>query len=282
MAHNLENQLSEKQVLEDKNIFLEQEVQRLRDSINVLQNQILVLTGKVRRQKKTIRSIRNKLNKIMTDYAAIKQQISQLSRQESVDRNRIAALEKEKTAMRTQMEQLNVKKEKEVIVQSQTEKEIMARRVRENRYMKLSNIIRNTKVKFQKVSIRKKKFGRPVTRVKKSGNNWKYTVIEFYLENENPKLLLDERFVVRIVNTDTNELLSYIETNPNFPNSDKDTKGVDFSFDGNLIEISYHNNQKKIGKNYEVQIYYISDDKKEYLLTDGSRMILKNRKATGI
>ncbi|MEM1320766.1 MAG: hypothetical protein AAGG75_10955 [Bacteroidota bacterium] len=282
MANNLENQLSEKQVLEEKNVELELEVQRLRDSINVLRGQIDQLRGKVRRQQKTIRSIRNKLNKIMNDYAALKQQISTLSRQETVDRDRIQALEQEKLLLRQEMEQLNIQKDKEVVAQSQAEKEIMARQVREAKYLRRSNIIRNTKVNFQRISLRKKKFGRPLTKVKKNHKNWKYTTIEFYLENQDPRLLLDERFVVRIVDTDTNELLSYIETNPNFPNSDKDTKGMEFQFDGNMVEVSYHNNQKKAGKNYEVQIYYISDDNKEYLLTNGSKMILKNRKATGI
>ena len=105
----------------------------------------------------------------------------------------------------------------------------------------------------------------------------KYTVVEFFLEHEDLKLLLDEQFLVKIVNSKSGDVLSYIESNPNFPDSEIDSKGVEFKFDGNMLEISYFNNQKKSGDNYEIQIFYLSNGE-EYLLLEGSKPFLKDRK----
>ena len=88
----------------------------------------------------------------------------------------------------------------------------------------------------------------------------------------------NENFIVKIVNSDTQEILSYIESNPNFPESDKDSKGVNFQYDGNLIEIAYYNNQPKEGKNYEAQLFYIDENGKEYLLRHGIKQIIQNRR----
>jgi len=95
------------------------------------------------------------------------------------------------------------------------------------------------------------------------------------------RLLLDESFMVKIVNSDTHEILSYIESNPNFPESDIDTKGMKFKYDGNLVEVAYYNNQDRIGKNYEVQIFYVTDDGEEYLMQNGAKPFIIGGKVGG-
>ena len=278
LASNLETEVFENQLLEEKNQKLQLVIQRLRDSIMVLQQEIIVLRSKVVKQQNTIKGIKSRLGDIMQNYAALKNQVSGLTHQEVLDRERINQLEKEKTNLRAKMEFLNRKKAKETVAISKTEKAIMQRRIQEARYLKLSNIIRQTKVNFKKISLRKKDFGRPISKIRKKEKNWRYTVIEFSLENEDHRLLLDENFVLRIVDIDSNQALSYIETNPNFPNSAKDSKGINFQYDGNLVEIAYKNNQLKQGRNYEVQIFYKSDDGKEYLLLEGSKVFVRNRR----
>ena len=278
LASNLEAEVYENQLLEEKNKKLQLVIQRLRDSITMLQQEIIVLRSKVVKQQNTIKSIKSRLGDIMQNYAALKNQVSGLTHQEVLDRERINQLEKEKANLRAKMEFLNRKKAKEATAISATEKAIMQRRVQEAKYLKLSNIIRQTKVKFQKISLRKKDYGRPMSKIKKKEKNWRYTIIELSLINEDHQLLLDENFVLRIVDIDTNEALSYIETNPNFPNSARDSKGVKFQYDGNLVEVTYKNNQLKQGRNYEVQIFYKADDGKEYLLSEGSKVFVRNRR----
>ena len=48
-----------------------------------------------------------------------------------------------------------------------------------------------------------------------------------------------------------------------------DNTGHKFYYDGNLVEINYNNSKPKRGKNFEVQVFYKSDDGEEYLLLDG-------------
>ena len=96
--------------------------------------------------------------------------------------------------------------------------------------------------------------------------------------HDDHQLLLDEQFIAKVVNADTHEILSYVESNPNFPESDRDSKGIKFNFDGNLIEIAHFNNQKKQGSNFEVQIFYIDNNGQEHLLNGGVRQFIKNRK----
>ena len=102
--------------------------------------------------------------------------------------------------------------------------------------------------------------------------------MEFTLINEDVRALLDEHFKVKIVNSDTQEILSFIESNPNFPKSSKDSKGLHFNYDGNLVEVAYYNNQAKKGDNFEIQVSYISDDGKEHLLRHGVKKFIEDRK----
>lgn len=278
LASNLENQQTEKRVLVEKNQELKHTVQRLRDSVVMLQSEILELEQKVSSQRKTIKTIKSKLNKIVKEYATLKNKISEISRQDVVDKTEIEHLEEEKKHLRSALEKLNETQEAEVLAVSNTEKEIMQRRVEEARYLKLANIIRNTRVNFQKISLRKKDYSKSISKIKKKEKNWRYTIIEFFLENENNKILLDESFFLRIVDKDTDRAISYIEINPNFPNSSMDSKGIGFTYDGNMIELTFKNNQIKTGQNYEVQVFYKADDGREYLLSDGSKTFIENRK----
>ncbi|MEM8909400.1 MAG: hypothetical protein AAGD05_16255 [Bacteroidota bacterium] len=262
--------------LRSENGLLREHISMLRDSIAYLEKKVYRLNKQVKKQNKYIRSAKEKIKAIEQQYKSLKQEIAELSRADQIDKNIIAQLEQDKKAMRAEITDLHVKKEKVEAAKVKTEKELMAQRIEEARYQRLSNILNNTQVKFERVSTHKKRYGKKQKKVK--GKNWYYTLLEFQLINEDIKLLLDEKFIVKIVDSDTQEILSFIESNPNFPKSAKDSKGVTFQFDGNLIEVAYYNNQPKEGKNYEVQISYIDDQGKEYLLRHGIKQIILNRR----
>ncbi len=115
-------------------------------------------------------------------------------------------------------------------------------------------------------------------KLKKQNTAWEFTVLEFQLIHDDHRLLLDEKFIAKIVDSENGEILSYIENNPNFPKSNTDAKGIKFKFDGNLLELAHYNNQQKTGSNYEVQLFYIDDDGQEHLLRGGIKQFLKDRK----
>lgn len=269
LEESLDTETQENTQLTATNSVLRQKIAELRDSMNMLNKEVITLRKKVRKQDKTIKSIQSKLRKIENNYIALRQQISELSHKEQVDRDLILQLEQEKALLRNQLEGLSIEKEQEVLARQETQAELLDKQVSEARFARITNITNNTKVNFQSIKARKKQFGKPISKINPGSDKWRYTTIEFFLEHEDLKLLLDEKFIVKIVNSDTHEILSRIESNPNFPNSQKDSKGSIFKYDGNLVEISYFNNQKKEGKNYEVQISYISDTGEEYQLLDG-------------
>ena len=279
--NNLQDDLQEEEeenaALTLRNDYLQKKVVDLRDSINFLRSEIYILRKKVSKQDDLIASVNEKLIGIEQNYEELKGQVTRLHEIEKVDKLRIQELEQEKTDIRKAMEKLNRVKEEATVVKEKTEAEIMDAEISKDRFEKLTSLVNNTKVRFDKISIRKSRYGKSLAKIKKS--NWKYTIINFYLEHTDLKVLLDEKFIVKIVDMDSNDVLSYIETNPNFPNSDIDSKGVQFNFDGNMIELTHHNNQSKEGRNYEAQIYYVNDEGEEYLLMNGVQQILNEKLA---
>lgn len=268
--------------LQEYNEMLLLRNQQLVDSIQKLQVEISLLNRRVRVQQTTIQRIQAQLAGIETEYASLKSRIALLSRQENIDREKIAELEKEKAHLRLQISALNQSQEAEAAKQAEIEAHLENKRQQENHYIQLASILKETQIRYQRISVRKTKFGKPMSKINKSDGHWKYTILEFFMDHPNVKMLLDQQFVVKIVNADDSEILSFIEANPSFPQSKTSNAGVHFHFDGNLIEIAYHNNERKMGKNYELQIFYVSPEGKEYLLVNGIKPVISNRKTTGV
>ena len=247
------------------------------DSIQLLQTEMKELKSAVRKYKKQLKSFKAQIAESEQKYAELKSQISELVRLDEIDRATIASLEVDKAELRQQIANLTIQKEEVTIAKEETEAELLDRKVSEARFKRITDLVNNTSVRFNKVHLSKDRLGKPINRIKRENSKWKYTIIEIFLDNQDLKLLLDEEFIVKIVNSDTGEILSYIESNPNFPDSEFDSKGVKFKYDGNMVEVSYFNNQQKIGENYEIQIFYISEGE-EYLLLNGAKPFIKNKK----
>ncbi len=278
LEESLQTEMGENELLLSDNTLLRQKIEELQDSIAQLQLVIGTLEGKVKKQTKTICKLRSKIKQLENEYDGLKARIAQEARQENADRELIAQLEAEKAEMRREMANLNQEKNEAAKERKASKKELLDRQVSEARFRRITSIVNNTRIVFEKISLHSKRFGRSITRLKKKNSKWRYTTIEFRLDHQDLKLLLDEKFIVKIVDRDNGKVMSYIESNPNFPDSSIDSKGVNFKYDGNLVEISYYNNQPKIAKNYEVQVYFVSDEGEEYLLLNGTRPFVKDRK----
>ena len=276
LEETLESEIKENVVLEKENTLLAKQLKELKAIVSKLKSEIASLKSTVKSQKSKIASYDKKLKQIEKDYKALKKQITDFTKSGHASKEQIAKLENEKALLRKKVEELHQEKEKELVVTKQTEAEILDKQVSEAKFKRLTSIVNNTSIRFQSITGRKSRFGRPITKIKKK--NWQYTIIEFFLEHNDLNLLLDEKFILKVVNTDTKEVLSYIESNPNFPNSDKDSKGIQFKFDGNLVEIAHYNNQQKKKGNYELQVLYLSEDGEEYQLLNGVRTITKDGK----
>jgi hypothetical protein len=269
LEESLEIETHQNIILTDDNTILRQKLEELRDSVSMLQSLVGKLQQKVKQQNATIKKLRTQIGQMEKDYVALKKQISELARKDEVDQNFIMQLESEKAELRKEIANLHIEKEQQVIEHKATEAELLDKQVSEARFKRITDIVNNTRVSFQNVYAKKKRYGRPLSKVKSQNSKWHYTIIEFFLIHDDMKMLLDEQFIVKIVDTKTHEILSYIESNPNFPDSDRDTKGVKFKYDGNLVEVAYYNNQNRTGSDYEIQVFYVTENGEEYLLENG-------------
>ncbi len=93
--------------------------------------------------------------------------------------------------------------------------------------------------------------------MKKNTNGWQYTDLSFKLSNPDHRLLLNRKFLLKIYDMDNEIVLTYLEENPKYPSTN--LKGVPFEFDGNIIDLTYCNIQKKKSENYEIRIYLLHE-----------------------
>jgi len=91
---------------------------------------------------------------------------------------------------------------------------------------------------------------------------------------------MDQNFLVRIVNSDSQEILKTIAEGEG-----GEKAFADFEMDGAVVQysvgkinLSYYNHNPKVGQNYEIQIFYLDDTGKEYLLRHGTKKFIKNGK----
>ncbi len=270
-------------LLTEKNQELHQLVVVLRDSIQDLESQLVGLKKNLRSQRRRVKKLTKQLKKYEKDYQQLKTKIKNLAHQDQNAQAKIESLEAEKKQIKASLEQLQILKEEQAKEEKRIAAEILDREASERKFKLIQSIVNNTTIRFSKIRAKKKQFtNKHLTKIRRKGKKWKYTLIDFYLENPSFDELLDQNFVVKIVDSDTKEVLSFVESNPNFPNSDQDSKGVQFKFDGNMIEIAYFNNQEKNGKNYEIRIYYISEAGEEYLLDGGVRPFIKDKKTLSL
>ena len=277
LEESLDITIEEKHALLAENAVLKDQITILRDSVKMLNKKVSALRGVIKKQKRTIRAIQAKVKKFETEYAALKNKIAQLSREGQVNKDLIAKIEYEKASMRNEMSTLNTEIVDKVKKYQMTKEELMDMKASRTEMERIANITDNTKVKFQHISIRKDRYGKPLKKMSKNGKKWRYTLIEFNLENPNSKMILDEKFMVKIIDSNTGEAISHIEPNPSFPDSYIDSKGITFKYDGNLVELAFRNNEAKNSSNYEVQVSYINGND-EYLLLNGSKPFIIGKK----
>lgn len=275
LEDSLNIEKEERIFLSEFNIELEDENQILRDSITKLHRVIARLHKKINSQGAIINELQGKLEYLEKEYAAKKEQIAIMSRKEVVDTKAIATIELEKATIKTQMNDLQTEQSQVESLKLQTEIEVQDKIESEERFRKIVNVVNNTRIKFQDIKIKAEPAGQPVSRLIAEGKNWKFTNIEFYMNHSDTKMLLDEQFLVKILDMDFQEELAFTETNPLSPKGGEIIRGATFFFDGNLVEINHNNDELKKGKNYEIQIYFKSSDGEEYLLLDGVKQFIR-------
>jgi hypothetical protein len=130
-----------------------------------------------------------------------------------------------------------------------------------------------TTVNFSDITLRKKETGNDLKKI--DAKDWRYTFIEFDLDNPQKDLILEETFVLQIFDLDQNQVVPMNENNPEFPESEQGRTGYKFRYKGAPLSIRYYNNQRKEGVNYEIRLYYLKGGL-FFPLDHGSKRIVQN------
>lgn len=282
LESTIESEKEDKILLSQLNNDLHDENQILRDSIFKLNEIIAGLRRKVQQQDDLIAELQSKVDYLQSQYNSKKRDIAVMSRKETVDQDAIAVIEAEKAEIKKQIDNFQSDQNDMMSVKLDTESVIQDKIESEDRFRKIVNVVNNTRIRFQDIHIKMNPTGHPVTRLITDGKNWKHTSINFFMNHDDSKVLLDEQFLVKIIDMDFQEEIPLVQSNPMVEQKVEEKIGAPFYFDGNLVEINYDNSKPKRGKNFEVQVYYKSDDGEEYLLLDGVKQFIRDGNIVGL
>ncbi|MGK0389175.1 MAG: putative coiled-coil protein SlyX [Maribacter sp.] len=246
-----------------------------KDSIIILNKQIYNLELQLKEKDKVIAGLKDKLKKQKIEYYDLKNKIAILYKKSKLNKAALKKLEKEKAKLKKDIEITEKKKQDQYAAKAVSQKTIEGYRRHVNNMSTVTDIVTNTRVTFTEISGRKFKSGRKIHRMRKNMSGWQYTYFKFSLQNPNHRTLLDRSFALKIYDTENNVPLAYIEQNPQFSNSSE--RGIPFQFDGNTIELTFCNMQKKLSENYEVRIVLLHNGE-EIPLDNGVLPIVKNGK----
>ena len=126
--------------------------------------------------------------------------------------------------------------------------------IKARKQARMREIVMNTKIDYRSISLRSEKEGKDLDKMK--NDKWRYTLIEFDLQNPDQNAIFDEEFILQIFDVDSQKVVPFNESNPGFPNSQVGATGLQFTYEGKPMKVTYFNSQKKTGKNYDIRLYY--------------------------
>ena len=296
----LQNNLIEKQQVKTEKLVkkvarqdrsikdLERIIERYREENEMLVDSILELNGVVRdlnlviaEQDNIINSLEKKLNKKLRSFEKLEKKIAELEAREQDHSMEIARMEAEKTQLLAEYEDLEI--EKKIAMDKMAHLEITEVKnldLIEDKKKRLvvDDITNNTIINFQSVKVGTKPGTSNLRKVRKGTDKWMYTTVEFVMTHgKNSELIKNEQFVLKVIDTESNKVLPYLEENPSYPESKAGTMGKTFKFNSNPIEVLHINTQAKTGKDYEIRIYFMHEGE-EYLLANSHRVLVSNGK----
>lgn len=259
----------------------EEENEELIDSIFVLNDQIRDLNLRIQEQDQIIKTLRNRLNGTTNKFKELENQIVILENSNQDRAVEIQKLEEEKTNILAELQILAVQEEIHMERKEKLEAttlENMALVKEKKRELAIEDITMNTTVTYSKMLLSKKPNQGNLKKIKEGSDKWVYSTFEIELNHPSgEELLLDQQFVLKIIDTDTQEILPYLEYNPAFPEGTEGITGAFFRFKGNPEQILHINTQAKSGQNYEAKVFVVKDGK-EFLLFNSHRAIVHEGK----
>ncbi|MEO1263137.1 MAG: hypothetical protein AAFZ15_30285 [Bacteroidota bacterium] len=267
--------------------YLLAETNKLKGKIRVLDQRMQQMHEKVEGLTKAISILEkgksadfNKINELAKERNELLKQMELKDRERESEKIRLNSkqkdiaskkrskkeLEAQRTQQNEELKKLNLKVQSELkdppadvpvepnmaaqqSIEAQKEEIIKARK-----QARMREIVMNTKIEYRTISLKADKDGKELNRLKADG--WRYTEIEFDLINPDQEAIFDEDFIIQIFDVDNQKVVPFNESNPGFPDSQIGSTGMQFNYQGQPMQITYFNSQKKTSKNYDIRFYY--------------------------
>jgi len=261
----------------NENLEIVDENVQLKEKIVTLEKTIKNLRWKVKKQGKNIDKYKKELAALQEELKQAKARLAILDASDDTKIQAIKDLAAEKEHLQASVDNLTKMLDQEIEVQKENKLELVASKLREEKIAALKDVIFNTHVQFISINPSKKEMGKELRKVRRSGKKWKYTNIAFDMKHAEMQSLTGKEFELRIINITTGEPVPYIESNPMYPDSDFNTTGIKFTYEGQPMSITHMNNDLKAGQNYRAEISLIEDGQ-SYPLINGDQAFIINKK----
>ena len=292
-------------VLQDSVNLLSMTVNELNAKVAGLQKVIAQLNHNIQKKADKISSLTKEINKLQDKNQGNQERIDALTIERKklldqiveLDRKRIPIIEEKVESEQKALQQSSQKQKVESIIDQKQNATLsaptpkinqapgtapssnaeipngMSEQIKMSQQKRLANIVTNKKVNFESISLRNKENSNDLKKIKNDG--WRYTFIDFSLENPEANALRDEYFLIQIFDLDNNQVVPMNEYNPGFPDSPQGSTGYLFQHTGKPVSVRYINTQLKQGSNYQVRLFYYKD-KMVFPLRNGIQDIVKN------
>ena len=260
---------------QDMSTRLEDEKQLLLDSIATLNVRILELEGRINELKNRVRQLEQRIAARNRQVDTLKKEIARLTQRGNADAQQIRELEAQKKQLQLEAEAMNDQQYQQMQDMASLEADRQHQVMQRENVQSLNELLNVTEVRWDRVLVRKREAGGELKKISKKEKKWHYTVLEFYLEHPQPRLLTGEKFLLTIVDLDTNQAMPFNQANPEYPNAPNESVGVPFTFDGNKVEILHYNQDLKTGRNYEARVSLLRDGAL-HRLTNGTYQLVYN------
>ena len=246
--------------LQVENDLLVRKNKTLGDSLIALNGRVRVLNKRLQKQSEKLTTQDAALKKLRNESNGLVNKVADLRQKKDADQSLIQQLDKKRANLDKKIGQLFLEKDSLERKTLEGTAELATLNKQFNEKERTLQIVENVKITFDKVEARKNN-NKKARRLR----SWDYTLINIQMNTSDMSMIQGEEFMVKIIDKDNGSVLATREAF-----GSNDTKGEQFIFNGNPVPpIRYSNYQKKMGKNYMVQIFFFKDGK-EYPLAFGA------------
>jgi peptidoglycan hydrolase CwlO-like protein len=246
--------------LQIQNDLLVRKNKVLGDSLIALNGRVRVLNKKLQKQSETLTKKNAELQKLRNESSGLVDKVANLRQGKNADESLIRQLDEKRANLDKKVGRLFLQKDSLERKTLEGTAQLATLNKQFNEKERILQVVENVKITFDGIEPRKSN-NKKARRLR----SWDYTLINIQMNAPDMTLIQGQEFIVKIIDKDNGSILA-----PREASGSNDTKGEKFIFNGNPVPpIKYSNYQKKTGKNYMIQIFFLKDGK-EYPLVFGA------------